>query len=211
MTNNRQFCLLKACACACQFGWNVSSLTPTPDFVFHFSPGSVFSHMPPPRYLPRGSHREGSSGWDQPLRRAVHEELRLYQGTDPPVTFPQIPPHYSALHADKSARFEAVQAPQKHRLWRSCGQNVMGIRLKIIYGFKPRVFINVCVSRMSYQDISVCVSILAGTFLSLYLRSDWVPCFRWHRRSWKMPSGHVADWDNTGCRLPGRRGTSFNK
>lgn len=67
--------------------------------------------MPPSRYLPGGSHREGAPGGNQPLCRAVHEEFRLDQGTDPPMNFlwtQQIPLDYSASHLDDSPCFEVL-------------------------------------------------------------------------------------------------------
>lgn len=77
-----------------------------------FSAGGVLRNVPPPRYLPGGSHREGAPGGNQPLCRALHEEFRLHQGTDPPpmnlwqrLRTEQIPPHYSALYADNHPCF----------------------------------------------------------------------------------------------------------
>lgn len=72
--------------------------------------GSVLRNMPPPGYLPGGSHREGASGGNQQLCRALHEEFRLHQGADLPESFTGLKIFQQISPLYKQIMFSCIEA-----------------------------------------------------------------------------------------------------
>lgn len=116
---------------------SLSSLVPT---------GSVLRNVPPPGYLPGGSHWEGASGWNQQLCRALHEEFRLHQGADLPESltglriFQQISPLYKqitfsyieALSSYTDSTEALTLVAHAHAFWRNLCQKVMWFRRQTV-------------------------------------------------------------------------------
>lgn len=168
-------------------------------YVFNIvlvSTGSVLGNMPPSRYLPGGSHREGASGGNQPLCWALHEEFRLHQGTDPPVNlehrplrdaacfsglswFHQIIPHYT------QDNHPCLEVPT------SCWTQALTLAVQM--RFCPRKglwWLCMAASRICYRDAGL--RLMCGSKRWSSTHSVFLFYSRWHRRSWKMPSWHVA-------------------
>lgn len=138
------------------------------------STGSVLGNVPSPGYLPGGSHREGASGGNQPLCRAVHEEFRLHQGTVWPTLNPPPPPH------------RANSTRLLHIIHRS--SSAQTLKTSIDFG---------CTVQMWFFTLEApgCLRLVACWIILSAVKSPIVHfcfCTRWRRRSWRMPSWHVA-------------------